>query len=221
MLYNARSRSNKKSTPIIPNSKALRYQERWKSSSHPPNTQPRSNKEPTLVLTPIIPPIRKLRDTKRVENHHVQILNPDSTKSQPPSNLHRSHSKSPSQTSKNDVQSSWWYAINIFRKDVMIRVSYRGIIIRGWQRERERRVSLRLRSEFRVIGEKWMQRGVDCEGWMKNDVWHADTRIDWSRSEDEVSFGSRRVAGTSDVVKGGGWLERVYSSAAHSKRCTG
>lgn len=112
MLYNARSRSNKKSTPIIPNSKALRYQERWKSSSHPPNTQPRSNKEPTLVLTPIIPPIRKLRDTKRVENHHVQILNPDSTKSQPPSNLHRSHSKSPSQTSKNDVQSSWWYAIN-------------------------------------------------------------------------------------------------------------
>lgn len=41
---------------------------------------------------------------------------------------------------------------------------------RGWQRERERRVSLRLRSEFRVIGEKWMQRGVDCEGWMKNDV---------------------------------------------------
>lgn len=38
---------------------------------------------------------------------------------------------------------------------------------------------------------------------MKNDVWHADTRIDWSRSEDEVSFGSRRVAGTRDVVEGG------------------
>lgn len=40
-------------------------------------------------------------------------------------------------------------------------------------------------------------------GWVKNDVWHADTRIDWSRSEDEVSFGSRRVAGTRDVVEDG------------------
>lgn len=42
------------------------------------------------------------------------------------------------------------------------------------------------------------------------------------RGGDEVSFRSRRVAGTSAEGKGGGGrLERVYLSAAHSKRCTG
>lgn len=42
------------------------------------------------------------------------------------------------------------------------------------------------------------------------------------RGGDEVSFRSRRVAGTSAERKGGGGrLERVYLSAAHSKRCTG
>lgn len=67
----------------------------------------------------------------------------------------------------------------------------------------------------------------ESEGKVERETTFAPTQVRGSadRGRDEVSFRSRRVAGTSapreKEVEGTPGLERVYLSAVHSKRCTG
>lgn len=183
-------RTNPRSNPdYTSNSKASRYQEGWKSSR--PNTQPRFDKEPTPILTFIdhIPNLHRI--TKRVELLKELFTKLDDTRS----------------------------TRTIFRIDVMIRVSYRRIIIEV-DIERHVRIPATLQrggNRRKMDGWRGWMKGMDEKRRLTRRYAH---RLIEERGRSFIWVATSGV-GTSDVVKGGGRLERVYSSAVHSKRCTG